>query len=496
MLSFSSCEKENQALVPEDGAKMTLTASIEQPTAPSTKTSLGETVGENTPVLWDLYNRIKVYTSKLQLDFRVMSIDNESQTAIFKKAYLNDPDITSAITSAIYPADMGTTTENQITIPATQDYITKNLDDNTLPMYAQVKDGSTSLEFKQLCGIVKIQLTGIYTQEVKIIEFISDDYIAGTATITYNDGQPTLAFTENMSKTITLNCGDAGVYLYSVPRVFPIVVPPTTANTFTIKVTLTNGDVMTKTAPANDANKINRAKIKTMDEIVFEKDRVILNYIENGKDRGKGILIGETVWAPVNCGYQPAGEEGEGHKGYPYGKLYQWGRKYGQGYDANDATYPSDANIVQGPVSNEVGNKEENKDKFYKNNTGDWCSPQLREWSSANDPCPEGWRVPTESEIRKLQAKYSNWTTSDGQSGRWFSGDKSYSSAGDAKVFFPAAGYLLYYGLADYRGSNGFYWSSSVNGARAYYLSFGSGDVSMYSIDRAYGKSVRCVEDL
>ncbi len=72
-------------------------------------------------------------------------------------------------------------------------------------------------------------------------------------------------------------------------------------------------------------------------------------------NHSQGIEIDGVVWAPVNCGY---------HKDdYKYGKLYQWGRKYGQGYCLSyaegqwyqlysDASVP---NRVQGPVTLSVG---------------------------------------------------------------------------------------------------------------------------------------------
>ena len=56
---------------------------------------------------------------------------------------------------------------------------------------------------------------------------------------------------------------------------------------------------------------------------------------EYGINHGKGVEIDGVVWAPVNCGY---------HKSdYRYGKLYQWGRKYGQGYDGS--LYDVDGNF-------------------------------------------------------------------------------------------------------------------------------------------------------
>ena len=48
-------------------------------------------------------------------------------------------------------------------------------------------------------------------------------------------------------------------------------------------------------------------------------------YVENGKYLGDGVLVGGVVWAPVNCGYDELR--------YPMGRLYQFGRKYGQGYN-------------------------------------------------------------------------------------------------------------------------------------------------------------------
>ena len=66
---------------------------------------------------------------------------------------------------------------------------------------------------------------------------------------------------------------------------------------------------------------------------------VLPSYIdEYGVDHGPGTKIGETIWAPVNCGFHIID--------YPYGKLYQWGRKHGQEYDDTDAEHPSGDNIA------------------------------------------------------------------------------------------------------------------------------------------------------
>lgn len=93
------------------------------------------------------------------------------------------------------------------------------------------------------------------------------------------------------------------------------------------------------------------------------------NYVdEYGVNHGEGIKLicgtgGEVIWAPVNCGYHETD--------YKYGKLYQFSRKYGQGYDDSDKTFPSAEQILDGPISLEEGNDEKNQNNFYKNNDPD-----------------------------------------------------------------------------------------------------------------------------
>ena len=131
---------------------------------------------------------------------------------------------------------------------------------------------------------------------------------------------------------------------------------------------------------------------------------------EYGVNHGKGIAIGATVWAPVNCGYKVASGT---DNGYPYGKLYQWGRKYGQGYSTSyDSSEPS---IEDGPVSLKYGQSEANANVFfisYEDYRFDWLTTQNNAlWNSGTestpvktdyDPCPDGWRVPAFKELNIL----------------------------------------------------------------------------------------------
>lgn len=223
-----------------------------------------------------------------------------------------------------------------------------------------------------------------------------------------------------------------------------------------------------------------------------------IKYIVGDADYGYGIVIGDVVWAPVNCGYEPANGE---YKGYPYGKLYQWGRKYGQGYDSNDASYPSGANLVQGPVAPSWGSSADYSDEFFYG-LSNWCNQQIDDlWADSNgkttkDPCPEGWRVPTRDELESLSANYSAWTTDASEhNGRYLTGEYTYME-GVAQIFLPAAGYRDYYGGSFCnRGGYGNYWSSTSYISYANYLLLVSGNVGVNSYSRAGGFSVRCVQE-
>jgi len=179
-----------------------------------------------------------------------------------------------------------------------------------------------------------------------------------------------------------------------------------------------------------------------------------LDYIdEYGINHGGGILIGGILWAPVNCGYHETD--------YPYGKLYQWGRKHGQGYGApftkltkvTDNADKTTAEIVPAPVTPAEALKHPNR--FYarsdmssfnwtRNDMSLWC-PLVEEGKATKhpkyDPCPEGWRVPELFDFKSLAEHYSDFVEypEGGPKGRWFSGPVEYSTEVQ-RIFLAASG--------------------------------------------------------
>ena len=228
-----------------------------------------------------------------------------------------------------------------------------------------------------------------------------------------------------------------------------------------------------------------------------------VDYIADGVNYGKGIAIGNVVWAPVNCGYKP--KTGTS-KGFPYGKLYQWGREHGQGFkEEYDESAPE---MIEGPLEFENAIRNKYSNTFIKITGGypygPWydSSTQNTLWNSGTDaepikteydPCPEGWRVPTNNELNELWENHSIWENINGQLGYYFSGRYTYLDAAP-KVFMIAAGYREGDGDAYSRNGEGYYWGSQGDTHSTRFI-LNSGWIGTMSGSISNGCSVRCVQE-
>lgn len=394
-------------------------------------------------------------------------------------------------------------------LPVEQSYEENSFSGGAYPMVAVSYDDDYA--FRNILGAVKIQLTG--NVEVVSMELRGNDNecLCGACVIKAYKGNsaPSLEMSSLASRSLTLKCG-SGVQLdHLVPTSFIFTVPPTSfAKGFVVTVRDSAGkSYQISTAKPNP---VTRSSILIMPPVEMVSETIIEGeYVdEYGINHGQGVEIGGVVWAPVNCGYRkPTAQD----NGFPYGKHYQWGRRYGQGYGSDsysDASLPS---VQSGRVTAIEGQSLSNANVFftYGSSPYDWLSPQTGTlWNTGsesapvrtgNDPCPEGWRVPTYKELNALIKNRSAWTVdADGRNGYWFSGPEKYS-ASVPQVFFPASGYLGCsegngYGRSEY----GYYWTSrprSYEEELSGNLYFSMYSVSMGSGSRANGNSVRCVKN-
>ena len=159
-----------------------------------------------------------------------------------------------------------------------------------------------------------------------------------------------------------------------------------------------------------------------------------------------------------------------------YGDLYQWGRA-ADGHESRTSGTTSTLATSDTPGH---GNFITNGSSPY-----DWRNPQNDNlWqgvSGTNNPCPSGYRLPTEAE---WEAERTSWS-SNNEAGAFASPLK-----------LPVAGSRVYSNGTLYNvGSDGSYWSSTVSGTYASSLLFYSSNALMYSYSRAGGFSVRCLKD-
>ena len=204
---------------------------------------------------------------------------------------------------------------------------------------------------------------------------------------------------------------------------------------------------------------------------IFYPDRVITLIVEVTSNNGK-------IWMDRNLGASRAATSfGLATDSEAYGDLYQWGRN-SDGHQSRTST------TAAGPVAS--GNEGSN---FISNSSSpyDWLSSQDdTRWNGAtkgaHDPCPSGYRLPTEAE---WEAERSDWTSNNAV------------GAFASPLRLPVAGYRdRSNGTLDNVGSNGSYWSGTISGTTASSLVFVSSNANMYSNGRANGFSVRCIKDV
>ena len=505
MLAAASCEK-NEVLPDNnsEGKVVTLKASINNG---KTKASLDDKSGETYPVLWSEGDDIAVAqfgVSGVRVYKFTLTAGEGTPNGTFTcyDAVGFDP---SLETNAVYPY---TAQLDFLVVQTNQNYAEKSFDSDAILMMASMEEGS--LKFNNILGILKLTITGDSDETVSSIELTANKPISGNAQ--FND--KTFIVTEgpyaDYKNNIVLNCPNVAI---DTEKEFLITVP---AGTYDFAVTInTNKGTYYKSTTNKSIKESVILNMPPLDLIDFENS---MPYVENGVYLGDGIALpageGKTIiWAPVNCGYDAT------HK---YGLQYQWGRKYGQGYDGEIPAAVLENELL---ISVEAGSDEANKNNYYykwldsDDDYNMWYNntPEATTTKTQYDPCPEGWRVPTNGELISLIygltedhikiGQQSHWTTisdsndkHDGLTGLWFYGNEEEPTDSSPKVFFPAAGYRYYiFSTSTGRDFMGNYWSSSrTQEGFAWGLEFHNSigiEVRSAPIFPNNGYSVRCVKE-
>ena len=133
-----------------------------------------------------------------------LSTGKGTQSATFKAA--SSQGIANVL--AYYPYRSGTTYNGKLTmdIPAEQDYEAGN----QMVMVGMFESGSNSVAFKNAMSLAVITVKNIPVGYTKAVLAASgNEYLAGTATMTWGDSNPNLLISNNQaSNTLTINFGD------------------------------------------------------------------------------------------------------------------------------------------------------------------------------------------------------------------------------------------------------------------------------------------------
>lgn len=189
------------------------------------------------------------------------------------------------------------------------------------------------------------------------------------------------------------------------------------------------------------------------------------------------------AWMDRNLGADRVAESSSDTQAY--GSLFQWGR-FGDGHQCvyryvgnnfnTSLTSVTLSSVDQPPHGNFilVGT--------FPNN---WRSPQNTDlWqgvNGVNNPCPSGYRVPTETELIEEKESWDN---------------ENAAGAFASPLKLPLAGYRSRSnGSLFSSGTQSFYWSSTVSGNYSRYLTFNSNSADTNAEARAQGNTVRCIKN-
>jgi len=161
-----------------------------------------------------------------------------------------------------------------------------------------------------------------------------------------------------------------------------------------------------------------------------------------------------------------------------YGHLFQWGRAY-DGHQIRTSSTTTTLSSTDNPTNS----------RFIRPNQTpwDWRSPQNGNlWQGVNginNPCPSGWRVPTEAE---WQTELLSWQSNDAEGA--FNSQLKLTMAGDR-----SAGT----GALSSEGTAGSYWTTTNVTGSTKHVTFSLSGTNIHSSGsgRAFGRSVRCIKN-
>ena len=466
IVSFASCSSEdnNTTIENESATKVMTFTATQEGDEQSTRAAISST--ESKVINWQEGDQISIFDGTKNNQF---TLKNGAGT---KSATFQGVAASAETYTAVYPyqseATLSGTSVEKVTLKATQNATANSFDKEAALMIAEGGDGNT-LNFKNVVGYVKVKPTFNCTR-IDLKAFDNSAVLAGTGTVSYNNGEPKLDLSnaETKNDAITLT-GDikAGNYYY-------IAVPPVTLKAgWTIEFTAKdNGKLYSRkgTKPITfTRNKVtDLGEFATTGDYWYDPVRA-----DQEVDLGLTITIGtknyKVIFAKSNLT-----KDGLAANEYDYGDYFAWGA-IKPWYTEIDKT--SSPWTVTWEKS---GGYSITNAPFYNSSTNSYTKYTAGDALEASDDAARqilkgDWRIPT----TEIWAALVNNSTIV-----WDSTNKGYKFTKNSQtLFLPAAGNVWGTSFENV-GSSGRYWSGTTASLKdnADYLHFG--DVKLNAQDK------------
>ena len=303
VLSCTEFQEENIQMNETETVEMTFTATICDETDSETRTVLDGQLGDDfRKVLWTPEDEIAVFINggeKISPWKFVNTAEENSETATFKggapvaQNYFAVYPYDQSVISWYYPDDAtGTHYSILFEIPHEQKYIKGSFADNTAPMIAKAAYGEP-LQFKNLCGILALNLTGNETvssitfsgkDEAGNFKYVSGDfqinmdYVEEPVIVPGPEGPTGQALLETTYKSVRLECDEPVQLSETEATPFYFILPPSTYERFYIVIETSDGIMMKEgTKPLT----IKRSDVQPTADLAYV-ETVSINLSENG----------------------------------------------------------------------------------------------------------------------------------------------------------------------------------------------------------------------
>ena len=497
LMAMASCSSSDDevAEIKEESKLVPMTFTATQESNAETRTALDA----GSQVLWKTGDKISVFDGQGNRTFTLTG-----DASLGKFSGIASSEATSF--TAVYPYTEGATlgedgSVSGITLPAEQTAYKDSFDPKAALMMAYTTDKS-KLDFKNAVSLVKITTDF----DCKSIVLTAKENIAGTGTLSYNNGKPSIAFDTNESQTITLKpASENGVIAAGT---YYIAISPHTSSGFSISF-INSADTKAYTRTSTKNNQFNRSGIRNLGTF-NELDETWTSIIEsNGNvNASQQIDLGLTITGSDSKQYRVIFAKsnltanGLADDETDYGDYFAWG-----------ATKPWYTSYSGGRIeeSELIGGKSggyiQANTPYFESETYSYTKYTTTgntleaEDDAARQILKGNWQLPTTEIWVALYNANQNkvyWGPN---------GDKTLETISEIKgmkiskkddsntyIFLPAAGYVHGTGFEDV-GSIFYYWSGTANSTQyAYDLTFWGGNVTAQDFsDRHLGFSVRPV---